>query len=449
MCAPLKNYSRLGDMPWLKYWIYAITLVCLMLAVLVCDDFGITWDESVQSRYGELVLSYFKSGGADVRCNQFLNLKFYGPLFELTCAISYDYFPEKKFEIRHLCIAIMAVLTIPGLIKFSQLYRDPLVPFFTSLSLVMSPRYFGHGFNNSKDIPFACCFVWAMYFIAKFFTQSLQRSRALWLSCGVAIGLALSIRIGGMVLFFYYILVSAFVYTIRNWQSTLSQTVLPRMSWLKPTVSIFAVSWCILILFWPWAHDNIIVNPIKAFTESTNFGFHHSVLFDGRTLKSNGLPWYYLIKYLLITTPPTLMILALIGILSSFTMYIKRSYRNSILCFLTQIWFFFPLVYFVIKRPNVYDGIRHFLFVLPSIAIFTGLGATQVYRRFQSYLPAKILFCLMLGLILVPIKDVVSLHPYQMTYFNGAVGGVTQAQKKYDTDYWVSSYKEAAEWINK
>jgi hypothetical protein len=35
-----------------------------------------------------------------------------------------------------------------------------------------------------------------------------------------------------------------------------------------------------------------------------------------------------------------------------------------------------------------------------------------------------------------------------MTYFNAFVGGVAGASGRYETDYWLSSYKEAVEWIN-
>ena len=35
-----------------------------------------------------------------------------------------------------------------------------------------------------------------------------------------------------------------------------------------------------------------------------------------------------------------------------------------------------------------------------------------------------------------------------MTYFNVFAGGLKAAATQYETDYWVTSYKEAAEWIN-
>ena len=45
------------------------------------------------------------------------------------------------------------------------------------------------------------------------------------------------------------------------------------------------------------------------------------------------------------------------------------------------------------------------------------------------------------------VHSIVSLHPYQMTYFNLLAGGVGRAVEHYDTECWLLSYKEAMEWI--
>jgi hypothetical protein len=41
-----------------------------------------------------------------------------------------------------------------------------------------------------------------------------------------------------------------------------------------------------------------------------------------------------------------------------------------------------------------------------------------------------------------------TMHPYQMSYFNPLAGDPATVHTRYETDYWVSSYKEGAEWIN-
>ena len=421
--------------------------MALVLALFTYDEFGITWDESVQSHYGELVLDYFQSGLTDVRCNNFLNLKFYGPMFELACAMAYQWTPEIKFEIRHLCIAITGLLTLPALIKFSQLFRDPLVPIFAPLALTMLPRFIGHSFNNSKDIPFACFFVWAMYSIARLITGT-DRSSRQWLYCGIAIGLALGIRIGGIILYVFFLLSLAFIGLANLTEYKTLKFSRTAWIWLNGAAFVFILSWMVMVILWPWAHQNLVVNPLKAFMESANFQFQRSLVFEGERVLSTELPWYYLFKYLLITIPSALLVFTVLGVILSIRIQIKRFHSSeAVVSFITQIWLFVPLVYFVIQRPNIYDGMRHFLFILPAVAVFIGVASANIYRILKAYVPSQVSFCLILFSILLPAKDIVALHPYQMTYFNSLAGGLEQASRDYETDYWLSSYKEAAQWI--
>jgi len=37
------------------------------------------------------------------------------------------------------------------------------------------------------------------------------------------------------------------------------------------------------------------------------------------------------------------------------------------------------------------------------------------------------------------------LHPYQYTYYNQFVGGTREAVNRFETDYWLTCYKEAVE----
>jgi hypothetical protein len=37
------------------------------------------------------------------------------------------------------------------------------------------------------------------------------------------------------------------------------------------------------------------------------------------------------------------------------------------------------------------------------------------------------------------------LHPYEYTYYNSIVGGTSGAEGSFETDYWLTCYKEAAE----
>jgi hypothetical protein len=52
-------------------------------------------------------------------------------------------------------------------------------------------------------------------------------------------------------------------------------------------------------------------------------------------------------------------------------------------------------------------------------------------------------------LLIIPgLYGAVQLHPYEYIYYNQFIGGTEKAFRKYETDYWVTSYRAAAYAIN-
>jgi hypothetical protein len=46
------------------------------------------------------------------------------------------------------------------------------------------------------------------------------------------------------------------------------------------------------------------------------------------------------------------------------------------------------------------------------------------------------------------VLGIFQLHPYEYTYYNSFIGGTDGAFRKYETDYWLTCYKEAVEQLN-
>jgi hypothetical protein len=422
--------------------------VLLVLAgivfALVFTDYGITWDEDVQSTYGELVLDYFASGGRDQRCNEYSNLFYYGPLFESLAAVAYRLAGGWKYEIRHALIGLTALLTLAAVWRFGRLFGSVTVPFFAVLALLMMPRFVGHAFNNSKDIPFACAFAWALVGIGRL----LVRRRWSWadvLLCGVGIGLALSIRVGAIL-----------TLPMLAGGAIASAWLLPdeRLRWRErlierslKSLAIVVVAWAIMTLGWPWAHGGPVTRPFAALAEMSSFSFSYTMLFGGELVRGDELPRHYLPTYLAIVTPLATLVLAGLGLaISAWRQLARPRDPGNVPASLVQLWLVFPLAYVVVARPNVYDGIRHFLFVLPALGLLCGLGAGWIVERVGRGRDMLVAGLLVVVLVFT-LRDHVLLHPYQSSYFNGLVGGVRRAWRSYDTDYWASSYREAMLWI--
>jgi hypothetical protein len=305
------------------------------------------------------------------------------------------------------------------------------------------PRFYGHAFINSKDIPFACCFVWSMGGLMALTMEPRSWRRVVF--AGLALGLTLCVRPGGLpLLLILYACLMAFGIWSRG-EIGAKALVRPALA----SVVVWLIAWGGMVSLWPWAHEAPLINPIAAINAALSFPATFPVLFDGRVTMSDALPRYYLAKYLVITTPPMMLLLSMIGLLASISWQRRgRSTPETLLASALQLWLIAPLAIIAIGRPNVYDGIRHVLFVLPALALFAGWGAAWLAEALPKSGRRRVV-SVVLGLALaLPAFHLVRLHPYQMTYFNFLVGGLEGANGRYETDYWLLSYREAMEWVN-
>ena len=101
----------------------------------------------------------------------------------------------------------------------------------------------------------------------------------------------------------------------------------------------------------------------------------------------------------------------------------------------------------MVMHPAFYNGLRHFVFVVPPFAVLGGLAAAYAFDRVRAYGMAArgALAALFIGGVTLPVIDMVRLHPYQYTAFNWASGGVRMAHDNYMLDYWGLSFKQASE----
>jgi hypothetical protein len=105
-----------------------------------------------------------------------------------------------------------------------------------------------------------------------------------------------------------------------------------------------------------------------------------------------------------------------------------------------------PIAAAILARPALYNGIRHFVFVLPPFAVLGGLAGAWLIEssgRHSRLIAGAAVIALLAGIGL-PIVDMVRLHPYEYAYFNRLAGGVAGARGRYMIDYWGLSFKQAS-----
>jgi hypothetical protein len=106
-----------------------------------------------------------------------------------------------------------------------------------------------------------------------------------------------------------------------------------------------------------------------------------------------------------------------------------------------------PVAVAIVLHPAFYNGLRHFVFVVPPFAVAGGLAAGWLAERARLHGKSALaaLTALFIGGVSLPVIDMVRLHPYQYTAFNWASGGVRMAESKYMLDYWGLAFKQAGE----
>lgn len=424
-------------------------LLAIVGVALLHDDYGVTWDEGLQAEYGERALDYFLTGGKNLLALEDVSQRLYGPAFEIPPAALDRLTGLPKFRMRHLFVGLVALLALPGVALLGSRFREPLVPGLSLIALLMLPRFVGHAFINSKDIPLAVAFVWFIMAALWLFADRDLRWRRV-AACGAALGVTLWARPGAFPLLAVLLAIAAAAGFLLGERARPVAAAGGTARTAAALLAVVAIGWVLMVLPWPWAHASPVSNPIRAMRAAASFPVELPVLFEGEIYRSGALPRRYAVEFLAITTPPGLLVLAFVGLLLCLRRVARGSRgRDRATASMLLAWLLLPLTLAVVLRPNLYDGIRHLLFVLPAVALLAALGGAWLVERAGSGLRRKGALVVVTALILAPLPAMLRLHPYEMTYFNAFVGGTAGADGRFETDYWASSYGEAVRWINR
>jgi hypothetical protein len=420
-----------------------------VIAILTFTNYGVTWDEDVHNYYGNLVLDYYLSGFSDLRCLTWLNLYNYGALFDTLAAILNRFSPLGVYETRHLLDVIFGIFGLLGCWKFGRVLGGPRAGLFALVFLLLIPNYYGQMFNNPKDIPFAVGAVWTGYYMVRILPSLPYPPWRLLVKLGLAVGLTLGVRVGGLLFLCYLALLLALS---GLWQAIAARrlSLLATAGWAslwRVVLPVSVIGFIVMLVFWPWAQHDPIGHSLAAFRFFSHETFPFYTLFDGRFVAASNLPWEYLPTYVLLALPElVLVLLALCPAIWMVALVRRRTAlsRETVLAyFILGFTIVFPIAYAIAIKAVLFDGMRHFLFVLPPIAVAAAVLFDRILDRVAA-LPYRKPIYAALGLYGVAhIATMVMLHPDQYVYYNAFAGGVDGAQRKFKLDYWANSYNEA------
>ena len=435
---------------------FIISALLVVIMPWLSRDYGQSGDEWLQIEYGQHIWNYFFNGDTqalsyDNKSLQYVGQEFYGGLFDFTMEIFHRWFPSIPILIlRHFFNALTGafMMIFTGLFVY-RLSRKWSVGLIALLFIIFSPRIFGESMNNPKDIPLGCGFMIGSYFWLALLQDLPRKAWKHTIGIAIGFGIAFGVRSAGGILLVAYFGVMTLLYYFTNVEfRTLVKTDNNKL--LKKGIMVAVVGliagYIIGLLAWPWGLQSPLTHPIESLKEMTNRSVQLRVFFEGVFRLNNAQPWYYELKWILISNP----VIVIIGVAVFFVliMNIKKRYGSFVVFFLVFAAFFTPL-YMIYKKSSVHDTWRHLFFVYPFWVSMAALGWTSITKFIKSdkaeLIPVAICVLGLLPAIIWTFKT----HPNQYVYFNEIVGGIEGANGYYDTDYYQNSGLQDANWLLK
>lgn len=418
-------------------WFGMFAILYLIFSFATYKDYGITADEEIEAKSGNALLNYFKTGenpqNSGLAERQLptnsMYLRVYPALLTL---INFKGF----FEWYHLLNMLFSLILFGAFYTFIYLeLKKPSLAFLGTLTLFITPRVLGDIPTNQKDIPFACTYLLSLLLIYFFSTKRAPQKIKL-LILGIIFGLTWGFRLIGLSIFVVY-----FIYTLFLLEK---KTPVEIAKIAKNTFVLFIISMLPLFLLWPFFRINFPQSLYTLILNAKSFEYwDRTILFMGKFLSKTERPSSYLPIWILITTP----LYILIPFVLSWFSYIKTRRKIYILC-LTAITA--NLILYFVVNPTIYNGIRHFIFLLPIITLISFISFLDIldYLKTKNKLLVTSLFVAWACGLLLTARTMILLHPYEYVYFNELIGGLKGAQGQFEMDYWFASNKESSEWLS-
>lgn len=419
-----------------------IALCFLIWAFATLGDYGITIDEPLHHASGEMNLAHFF--GSTQAIENYHNLKYYGPVSDMIGVLTY-LLGHKLFRIfnavdaRHLHLILFFSMSILLIYWISLCFWNKPTAVMSALFFMLNPRLIGHAHNNPKEIPLIAWMLLLVFFMLK----RQDTGNQLWTAAtAAAFGMAFATKINALL----------FLPAVCLWLLHLAgirHTLKKRQISLVLEITAFVLfAFLTIVIVWPWLR----VSPIKHLVQMIQFFSHHPktgmVLYGGTVYPIGQTPWHYGLGYLVMTTPPVMLVLGIAGIFSNF---FRRHHRDPSLWFCFY-WFLLGVLPQSLPNSVIYDGPRHFFPVYPAIALAAGRVAFLITWSFRSILPRylkRYLTYIPAIAVFVHSGHVIwQYHPYQNCYYNCFIGGVRGAVGRFEISSWGHSLREAIRCVN-
>lgn len=311
-------------------------------------------------------------------------------------------------------------------------------------------------FNNPKDIPAAVSLtfiLWALLRLMKRWGHPAPPWAASVL-LGCCMGVATAIRVTAITAIPVLAALLAGWWIINGrstWRGGRVGKKVVRQAGMAGTI---AVSWLLVTMaLWPFVMLNPFANLVESVQVMSHYPWDGLVFFNGEEYPAPQLPASYIPTWLVIGSPPMLLLLSMMGVVIA-GVEAARTRRINPAVGTVELAFGVPLAALMLLHPVLYDSLRQFLYIIPPLIVLAAYGLVRAVvllayqQRAGLRWMAVALLAVTIGAYALVVADMVALSPYEYNYFSPLVGGLQGASGTFETDYYGSFGTAAVTWLS-
>ena len=413
----------------------------LIVGALTLDDHGIMWaDASHQRVIGSAPLDYLAGDGERAFDRiVYAPARYYGPAFETPLVLverilGLEAVLDLTFS-RHLLTHLFFLAGgVFCYLLVLRMYGNRLLALLAMVLFLLHPRIYAHSFFNSKDIPFL-----AMFMIALFLMHRAFRRDALgaFLLCGAGVGLLANLRFAGIALFAAVLVLRALDLAFARGRGERGRILLAGGAFSLAAILTYYAS---LPVLWtdPFGRFADLIETLSAHPAEV-FNFFQGDWFYA----PDGPPIDYVPVWIAITTPPAVLLLAVIGAIA---LAWRGAHRprdmlrggptrfGILLLFLTVA----TLATVVALESSTYNEWRHLYFLYAPLLLLAIIGLHWLAASFHGRWPRAGVYALAGAGVAVAVVAMVRIHPHEANSFSALTDRTTPERLllRYDLLHW-------------
>jgi hypothetical protein len=334
----------------------------------------------------------------------------------------------------HSATAAFFALLVITVYQFGRLLGlSASLSVFAAVATWMYPTLFGHGLSNLKDTAQVAMFTLSLYFLTRF---TLHHSRGDLIKGAAIWGLALATKINAVyVPIIWFILDLGFkIKDLRlKHQKVFFLSPKSYVLHLKSYAVVLIIGLLTVFVVWPYLWFDPLARGMEVLKYFTTVGQGYRLFWDGVSYQVGvgEILWWYPWANVLVSTPPLLLFALFVGIVA-----VVRARETRALLLL--VWIAIPLLRATFPNAAFYDGLRHFLEVIPACMLVAAFGVQYLGQILKRYTYALLAISMAVLLPMVWINTVY--FPYSTGYLNGLARNPNTA---FDRDIEALSVREA------